>query len=325
MSKDDFSRDYSIKRPLYEQLESEVRFIIDSDITINNIKINKIESRIKSSASILDKMDRKMISKPFEEITDILGIRIVCLFISDIKKIENLISDSFTLHSTDDKINIPETETFGYMSLHLIASIKDNHSGPRYDNIKGLKFEIQIRTMTMDAWANISHYLDYKSEHDIPKDLKKDFHALSGLFYVADKHFELFHNNRINEIKEIRNSLSSNQKENQEINIDTLAAFLELKFPDREKSNTKLYSELVDELYQYGYKTTFDLEQIIDTAYNAFLEYEKDEPPYNFEKYSNVGAIRGILDIVDIDYFSARDNLGTDMHKYRALIKQNQQ
>ena len=57
------------------------------------------------------------------------------------------------------------------------------------DNNKKFLFEIQIRTITQDAWASISHYLDYKNEISIADELKKDFYALSGLFYIADTQF----------------------------------------------------------------------------------------------------------------------------------------
>jgi len=45
----------------------------------------------------------------------------------------------------------------------------------------------------MDAWATVSHYLDYKTDADVPLGLRKDFQALSGLFYLADTHFEMFY------------------------------------------------------------------------------------------------------------------------------------
>jgi len=44
----------------------------------------------------------------------------------------------------------------------------------------------------MHAWSIISHYLDYKTPNAVPSELKRDFNALSGLFYVADQHFEMF-------------------------------------------------------------------------------------------------------------------------------------
>ena len=67
----------------------------------------------------------------------------------------------------------------------LVAIMRAEYSGPRYDNIAVLPFEIQVRTIAMDAWANVSHHLDYKSDKDVPAELRKDFYALSGLFYLA--------------------------------------------------------------------------------------------------------------------------------------------
>jgi putative GTP pyrophosphokinase len=65
------------------------------------------------------------------------------------------------------------------------------HSGPRYDPLKHLRFEVQVRTIVMDAGAAVSHHLDYKGGTSVPSELRKDFYALSGLFYVADQHFEV--------------------------------------------------------------------------------------------------------------------------------------
>jgi ppGpp synthetase/RelA/SpoT-type nucleotidyltranferase len=70
--------------------------------------------------------------------------------------------------------------------------LPDNYTGPRYEDLKGLKAEIQIRTIAMDAWSNVSHYLEYKTPEAAPSSLRKDFYALSALFYLADTHFELF-------------------------------------------------------------------------------------------------------------------------------------
>jgi putative GTP pyrophosphokinase len=117
-------------------------------------------------------------------------------FLSDIDHIGQVIRDSFLVISEDNKIEGSEVSSFGYMSVHFIATMKKEHSGPRYDHIANMRFEIQVRTIAMDAWANVSHYLEYKSETDVPSDLRRDFYALSGLFYVADKHFEMFFRSR---------------------------------------------------------------------------------------------------------------------------------
>jgi putative GTP pyrophosphokinase len=100
------------------------------------------------------------------------------------------------------------------MSVHHIVRFGSKHKGERYDNIKNIPFEIQVRTIAMDAWANISHYLDYKTEQDIPTELKRDFHALSGMFYVADKHFQLFFEQRSKKQKAIAEVFEKGSKKN---------------------------------------------------------------------------------------------------------------
>jgi hypothetical protein len=134
--------------------------------------------------------------------------------------------------------------------------MKAEYSGPRYDNIANLPFEIQVRTIAMDAWANVSHHLDYKTDKDVPAELRKDFYALSGLFYVADRHFEMFYsqsNQSRREMKELfEDALPNDQKERQELNLDTLVAYLATKFPERQQSPSKDVSSLLSSLLKSG-------------------------------------------------------------------------
>jgi len=158
---------------------------------IKGIKTHTISHRIKDFNSLNDKARRKKIENPFQEIHDIIGVRVVCLFLSDLEEIGNLIRNEFDVFEEDDKINDSELNLFGYMSLHLKAKIKKTVESHYGEEIKEIPFEIQVRTIAQDAWASISHYLDYKKKSVIPDQLKRDFHALSGLFYVADTHFSI--------------------------------------------------------------------------------------------------------------------------------------
>jgi len=153
----------------------------------NKIKIHSITFRIKTLDSFLDKLQRKQFTNPFEQMHDIIGFRIVCLFLSDIEVIGNFIKEEFDVFEEDNKIFDTEFSLFGYMSLHLKVRLKSTDN----EKFTNIPFEIQVRTIAQDAWASISHYLDYKKKIDIPEELKRDLHALSGLFYVADTHFLL--------------------------------------------------------------------------------------------------------------------------------------
>lgn len=252
------------------------------------------------------------------------------MFLSDIPKIRETINTKFIILEEDDKIDGSNVESFGYMSLHFIVKLKDHYTGPRYDNIKGICFEIQVRTMAMDAWANISHYLEYKSENDIPTDLKRDFYALSGLFYVADKHFEMFFRSREENSEHILEKFEqdlSHSKE--EINIDSLKAYMKVKFPDRvHNNNSSTLSEVVDQLYNSGYSFIDQIDSKIDLAWETFLQYEKDHPPGTQKsknrRFQDVGVVRILLNIVDENFRSNGKHYDPNNNvypAYRKLIK----
>ena len=184
---DQLRNEYNSRKGLFNQLIETAKFIISQEI--QNIKIHSFNHRIKGFDSFVDKIRRKGVKEPFQEIMDVVGLRIVCLFRADVKNIGVIVKKNFEILEEDDKINSVDVNIFGYMSLHYKAKLKDVQ--PDYKDIKDIPFEIQIRTIAQDAWATISHDLDYKNESEIPIHLKRDFHALSGLFYVADTHFEI--------------------------------------------------------------------------------------------------------------------------------------
>ncbi|MCZ6803731.1 MAG: RelA/SpoT domain-containing protein [Proteobacteria bacterium] len=179
--------------PKYTELKNKVDYILKKSIKNKNIKIHGVNSRIKGISSFIDKIRRKNITRPFEQVHDLVGCRVICLFLSDLDKIRKILIEEFDVFEEDDKVNDSEMEFFGYMSLHLKARLKNSYDTLSTNDVgNNISFEIQVRTITQDAWAAISNHLDYKqSTSFIPKELKRDFYALNGLFYVADTHFSI--------------------------------------------------------------------------------------------------------------------------------------
>jgi len=178
----------------------------------------------------------------------------------------------------------------------------------------------------MDAWANISHYLSYKADTDIPKDLKRDFNALSGLFYVADTHFELFFKQskktQQNIEKQIKLSMEDTNKTiDIEINLDSLRAYLFSKFHDRIHSDDKAISELIIELNESGIDCISQLEEMYNFAWDIFLLYEQEYPPYGSNKFNDVGVLRGLLALTNKEYVQFKyPILGPKYKKYQEMI-----
>jgi putative GTP pyrophosphokinase len=189
MDREELQREYSNRHRLYERLAEEAAHIIENGLVQRQIKFHSVPKRVKEFSSFAEKAVRRQIEKPFEEITDLVGLRIVCLLRSDLAQIAELIRSSFSVVTEDDKLETQPVASFGYLSVHFVVRMKGDFRGPRYDGLHDIPFEIQVRTIAMDAWAAVSHYLDYKTDVDVPAALKKDFQALSGLFYLADTHF----------------------------------------------------------------------------------------------------------------------------------------
>jgi putative GTP pyrophosphokinase len=199
MEKKELRSEYDRRLNALGQLAETVSFLIHKQVTRRKIKIHSLLYRVKSFDSFFEKMRRKRIANPFSEITDLVGLRVVCLFMQDVKLIGDIVGSSFEILGENNKIEVDDVDVFGYMSLHFVTRLKQKPSdlsslqvvNAPLPNYFEWPFEIQIRTIAQDAWASISHYLDYKQESQIPSELKRDFHALSGLFYVADTHFAI--------------------------------------------------------------------------------------------------------------------------------------
>jgi putative GTP pyrophosphokinase len=295
--------EYTRLRPTYEELAGEVAFAVEAVTRQRDIKTHSVSSRVKTAESLTHKARQKEINDPLSEIDDIVGIRVVVLFLSDLPSLDLLIRETFNVHEYDDKVTSGDPASFGYMSVHYVATLSTGHSGPRYDPIKGIRFEIQTRTVVMDAWANVSHYLDYKGESSVPEELKKDFFALSGLFYVADQHFETFADRARKSSEQATQRLDSVPADDLEINLDTLAAYLGRRYAERDSSDRSSISEMVEELNANGYLTIGSIATQLDKTESAFEEYERAYPPGgNGDQFAELGVVRISLALIDKDY-----------------------
>lgn len=287
------------RTPIFERLAEEVEFVLRSKAAALNIKTHSVSSRVKTTESITEKVHRKELGDPLAELDDLVGARVVVLFLSDLPRLDALIRETFEIHGTDDKIAEGDPASFGYMSVHYVATLGDDHSGARYDDLKEIRFEIQMRTVVMDAWANVSHYLDYKGESSVPDDLQRDFFALSGLFYVADQHFEMFAQ-RSRESQQRADEEVSREPGEVQINLDTMEAYLRQRYPDRRRSGRAAISDLVEEIVAAGYGDLGALDSALEQGESAFAGYEPQYPPAAGDRrFADVGVVRITLALVD--------------------------
>jgi putative GTP pyrophosphokinase len=301
----DWGKHFDARVDLFEQLRDEVLFILNSIVAGSGIKTHLITARVKTRSSFLDKIGRKGYTDPFEDAPDLVGARVVCLFLSDLPKLISIIQDTFNIVEREDKIESAPVESFGYMSHHLVCTLRSTYSGARYDRIKDLRFEIQCRTILMDAWANVSHYLAYKGETSIPHELRRDFHALSGLFFIADKHFQLFFERSEAAAVSAAVTISTiDEPSHLELNRETLAALLRELFPDRRAADHATVSESVEEIAAAGFRDINSVRQAVSAGRTAALRIEETSPPAPTGRYLDVGLLRLALAASSSDYRS---------------------
>ena len=150
-----------------------IRNILAENTTPQNKMVEHVASRIKSVDSITEKLTSKDLEvtedNAIEHLSDIIGIRLVVHFISDIYRVRNMIVDSGKLQIIREKDYVKQPKPSGYRSYHIVLEVPMNDVTVRA--------EIQLRTVAMDCWASLEHQIRYKKNipniEIIHKELKK--------------------------------------------------------------------------------------------------------------------------------------------------------
>jgi putative GTP pyrophosphokinase len=128
--------------------------------------------------------------QPREVITDLIGLRVVCPFLEDMKEVEKIISGTYKVVELDYKGAGYSFKEFGYESIHFLVAIPPTILRERGDC--GCEVaEIQIRTILQDAWAEVEHELVYKAEFSpFDEPMKRKLAALNASLSLADTIFQ---------------------------------------------------------------------------------------------------------------------------------------
>lgn len=222
---DGFYKYYSENYKILETASDYFRTLIDS-ILLEEVQVQSVVSRVKNRDECVGKFRRKY-QESLEKnnsayeikdhITDLIGVRVICLYEPDIAKIKKILEDNFDILDVTDKIkDIESTDNqFGYKSLHLDLQLDKKRKGlPENKQYSDLRFEVQIRTIIQDAWGVLDHKIKYKK--NIPSDLKRRINRLAALFELAD---EEFNNIKIDTEKFEEQARTAADKPNQPLSI----------------------------------------------------------------------------------------------------------
>ena len=170
--------------------------------------VQRVRVRIKQAGAVV----RKVMAKPdrfpdgfssesFRSMTDAVGARVVVYFLSSLPLIDQEIRQcgwfevsterpphAYMTETTRASLGIDiecRTKPSGYNSIHYILRLREEVQpvGERP------WFELQLRTLTQDVWAEIEHLLGYKYRTSSPK-VQAQLRLIGQLLETIDEYFD---------------------------------------------------------------------------------------------------------------------------------------
>jgi putative GTP pyrophosphokinase len=185
---------WEIDEPKYKELGVLVSSFIKS--TINECEIlPEISHRPKELLSIVKKIKKKRLEADrenysYNDLNDKLGVRIICTFQEEMNVIDTYLYKYFNIKNVERKKDNLDIKTLDYISNHYDALIKPSiKQFNKHSHLKDLVFEIQVRTLNQNVWANMAHSLSYKQEANIPASLMRKVYRLLSMYEIADDEF----------------------------------------------------------------------------------------------------------------------------------------
>ena len=250
--------DFEKSAELYDRLGRQAEEAVKQIIADNGFFIMDVSRRTKSLESLTNKLKRK--SGKYHElsdVTDLCGIRIVCYFADTVDALADKLRERFDIDEANsiDKRKMWEANQFGYLSLHYVCSFRPG------EDMSGVKFEIQVRTVLQHAWAEIEHDLGYKSMFGTPQTVRRTFSRLAGLLEIADKEFMEVRDNSQSYCEEVKRKISEGDTDDVLLDYISLAEYIK---------NNKLFNTMLDDAAEF-YK--LDIEYIDPYMYVEQLDF----------------------------------------------------
>ncbi|MFW2367722.1 MAG: GTP pyrophosphokinase [Desulforhopalus sp.] len=270
---------------LLRNAESSFSTLIQSLLaTSPELSVSTITSRLKGRKESIKKFSRKYQSKLEKEkqsyeikgyITDLIGVRIICLYEKNIQEVGDILRNNFCLiDSTDKSQLIEEAEnTFGYKGLHLDLKLDETREVmPEYSRYKDIVFEVQIRTIIQDAWSVLDHKIKYKKS--IPHGLKRRINSLAALFETADREFYSIQEETEKLEKIFKEKSKTTDTESEVLNVFHFAKISETYFPGIRLASHKV-DALVDEIIQMKQITNGSFEKMVRDNIETIKVYKE--------------------------------------------------
>ena len=161
--------------------------------------IDRIGARAKSPQRFVDKAIKRLedgsmkYSHPFEQVQDLVGVRVVVFYKQDVDVVSTIVERYFTRIEKRDVV--PDSESsFGYVGKHFILLVPEDVIADDADASRLPKFfELQIKTLFQHAWSEANHDLAYKPEGELSSYQQRLIAFTAAQAWGADHHFAQLH------------------------------------------------------------------------------------------------------------------------------------
>ena len=268
--------------------------MIKTALADRQIEVAYTSAREKDSTSLEKKCqklvedeDGKLVYKYSDfrnEITDLAGVRIVTYLLDDVNEVSKVVKELFHVEEkhSEDKLELLGANKVGYLSVHYIVTLKDDSIRAGETIYRGIPCEVQIRTVLEDAWAQIFHDRQYKTELQAVnlEELSRRTNLLSGNLELLDY--------QIGEVVTAYDRLSGADRAkrlrgvlDEPVNRDSLLLYIDYKLG--KKSRFHNYERIADLLTFFRVKTIRELDAMLRSVgcedklktYDNFLTADK--------------------------------------------------
>jgi putative GTP pyrophosphokinase len=122
-------------------------------------------------------------------LTDLTGLRVVVVSKAAVERVNEAIRSLFEVDEANscDKTSELGVDQIGYRSIHFVCKLGSSRTClPEYSNYADFKFEIQVRTVLENIWADASHNAIYKLDGEVPPELIRRLNLSSAQFEMFD-------------------------------------------------------------------------------------------------------------------------------------------
>ena len=228
---------YHERKLVYERLSHLADEALRNALEAQHVKVTAMEHRIKTESSLAGKLELKGAKyKTLDDVTDIVGLRVVTFFSADVDKVAAIVNEAFVLdrQNSVDKRKQHRLDSFGYNSLHYICRLpKTIVDDPEMPLLNELRFEIQMRTALQHVWSTLDHDTGYKGDVKIPHEYMRQFNRMAGMLELMDEEFSRLRNVLVDYRRQMLALEASGQLDGVDLNFDTFRRYLETHPFDR--------------------------------------------------------------------------------------------